>query len=500
MMLSTFRISKQITMLTVALFFSSAAFGQTITLSPTGGPPTTSTQVSGSGFSPSASIDIFFDTTDEALAIADGSGSFSNIAIPVLASALPGKHTISATPRGGGTGAQATFTVYTNWSQFGFTSRRTAFNPYENVLNPSNVGSLAVKWSFTLASLSSPMVANGVVYVFSNTSSSGRLRALDASTGAMRWSFPAYSYGSPAVANGVVYIADAGYIYALEASTGAKLWSYAIEVGQTDFGTPVVANGVIYVSIGGTPSNVSALDASTGALLWSSPSDGEAVAVANGVVYVTGGNVSAPYVSALNASTGAKLWTSNTVAEAYAIGAGVADGVVYVGYSNGLLYALNASTGALLWSYTTGGSVGSPAVANGVAYVTSYDHNLYALKASTGAKLWSYPVGVTNTLPAVANGVVYVTSRDHNVWALNAGTGAKLWSYTTGKALFTSPAVANGKVYATSEDNKIYAFGLPTATGADEEASAPPDLTTLQPNYSLLPAPPSAMPANNDDN
>ena len=46
--------------------------------------------------------------------------------------------------------------------------------------------------------------------------------------------------------------------------------------------------------------------------------------------------------------------------------------------------ALNASTGALLWRYATGGDVqSSPAVANGVVYVGSSDGNVYALNAGT---------------------------------------------------------------------------------------------------------------------
>jgi hypothetical protein len=60
--------SKQVLTLIFALLFGSAAFSQTITLSPTISPPTTSTQVSGSGFAPNAAIDIYFDTTDLALA------------------------------------------------------------------------------------------------------------------------------------------------------------------------------------------------------------------------------------------------------------------------------------------------------------------------------------------------------------------------------------------------------------------------------------------------
>ena len=48
---------------------------------------------------------------------------------------------------------------------------------------------------------------------------------------------------SPAVANGVVYVASSsGKVYALNAQTGAKLWSY--QTGGDVVSSPAVANGV----------------------------------------------------------------------------------------------------------------------------------------------------------------------------------------------------------------------------------------------------------------
>src|SRR5579863_6299281 len=58
-----------------------------ISLSVSSGPPTTSVQVSGRGFAPYAEVDVYFDTQDEALARADGLGSFSGIAIQTPATA-----------------------------------------------------------------------------------------------------------------------------------------------------------------------------------------------------------------------------------------------------------------------------------------------------------------------------------------------------------------------------------------------------------------------------
>ena len=133
------------------------------------------------------------------------------------------------------------------------------------------------------------------------------------------------------------------------------------------------------------------------------------------------------------------------------------------------------SNGQLKWSYTiTGYVTSSPAVANGVAYVGSTDGNVYALNATTGANLWSYTTGGNvESSPAVANGVVYVGSNDNNLYALNATTGAKVWNYTTGGSVYSSPAVANGVVYVGSQDHNLYALGTtPTTLTATASATS----------------------------
>jgi len=89
----------------------------------------------------------------------------------------------------------------------------------------SNMSNGQLTWSFTTGSvvLSSPAVANGVVYVGSEDNN---VYALNATTGANVWTFTTGSevYSSPAVANGVVYVgSDDNNTYALNATTGANV-------------------------------------------------------------------------------------------------------------------------------------------------------------------------------------------------------------------------------------------------------------------------------------
>jgi hypothetical protein len=111
---------------TFLLFSWTKCLGQpSVTVSPHSGPPTSTSVVSGKGFGAYKVVDIFFDTTDEALVVANGSGTFSGIAVSTPASAKPGTHWISAVQRAGKVGAQVSFLVSTNWSQFHFARDHT---------------------------------------------------------------------------------------------------------------------------------------------------------------------------------------------------------------------------------------------------------------------------------------------------------------------------------------------------------------------------------------
>ena len=121
-----------------------------VAITPTVGPPTTTVSVSGSGFDPYAAVDIYFDTTDLARVVTNGSGIFPQIAIQVPASALPGTHWITAVERYGKNikAAQTPFLVRTDWAQFHFSPDHKGVNPYENVLSPVTVGRMDLRWSY----------------------------------------------------------------------------------------------------------------------------------------------------------------------------------------------------------------------------------------------------------------------------------------------------------------------------------------------------------------
>ncbi len=463
---------------------SAAPAAAQITLERIAGPPTTSTHLRGRGFGATETIDVTFDGSNLRHAVTGPDGTFlTRITIP--ASALPGPHRIRAAGESSGRSARTSFTVRTDWPRFHFDNDSTGHNPYENVLDTSNVTGLQALWNEPISGQvidSSPAVANGTLYVGSYDLN-GDLYALDASTGAVRWTFPTGPgntfpsiHSSPAVSNGVVYVGAQDHnLYAIDAATGVERWHFT--TGSAIYSSPVVANGVVY--FGSFDHSIYAISAATGQKLWNHSLGSQVIsnpAVANGVVYETSSSGDELY--ALDATTGTTKWTYIGVDESPT----VVDGVVYVGntfeFPNDL-YAIDAATGTKLWGTTVGGTYGgvttAPAVADGVVYVGTGgdDNSIHAVAASDGALLWTFATGghVTSS-PAVANGVVYAGSFDDNLYALDASTGALLRSFATRYSISSSPAVADGVVYLGSEDDSVYALGLTAASSPPARANA----------------------------
>ncbi len=102
------------------------------------------------------------------------------------------------------------------------------------------------------ASGSSPALADGKAYI---SLIDGRVYALDALSGKVLWtsaSIGASAGSSPLVANGVLYVGSAGIdgvnagsVYALDITNGHALWSSPV-TGDTMTTAPIVANGMLF--------------------------------------------------------------------------------------------------------------------------------------------------------------------------------------------------------------------------------------------------------------
>jgi outer membrane protein assembly factor BamB len=291
-----------------------------------------------------------------------------------------------------------------------------------------------------------PVVANGIVYVPVFGFGAGLIQAYDASGNSDCAENPlgpanpkicqplwvgsasgnGATFSSPIVANGVLYIgSEDGTLSAFD-TTGTSncsndvpkicqpLWT-APTGGQIQSATPVDLHGTVYAT-SYEDRTLYAFDASGGA------------------AHCTG----SPKVCA-------PLWTAYIGSTSVSSPA-IAGNVVYVGSDDGSLYAFDARAGRAhcstdppincspLWTAPTGGHIrSSPSVANGVVYIGSDDGTLRAFDAtgSVGCgdipkqctALWTATTGnAVESSAAIANGWVYVGSGDSFLYAFHLPT------------------------------------------------------------------------------
>ena len=139
------------------------------------------------------------------------------------------------------------------------------------------------------AILSSPAVADGVVYVGSRDAN---LYAVDAAKGTLRWIVDyekddfTWAISSPAVHDHVVYMgtADGHFVHALRATDGQELWRF--KMPDRVWSSPVVAGPELYVT--NQSGDLYAVDLKSGKESWqfqTRSSVQSSPALSNGVVY-----------------------------------------------------------------------------------------------------------------------------------------------------------------------------------------------------------------------
>jgi eukaryotic-like serine/threonine-protein kinase len=185
---------------------------------------------------------------------------------------------------------------------------------------------------------SSAAVFGGMVYFGCRDS---HLYALNAGTGQQAWSFPTHGswvVGSPAVHDGRVYFAtsDSGLFYELRAHDGSVVFSLKFH-GWPMFSSPSIAGDMLY--IGSNAGMLRAIDLKKQHVAWAFRTD---ASKRNGATYIKADG-SPNYEAAFRSDFYDDIVIGND--KIMSVGSilsspVVADGVVYVGSTDGNLYAL----------------------------------------------------------------------------------------------------------------------------------------------------------------
>jgi outer membrane protein assembly factor BamB/phospholipase C len=433
--------------------------------------------ISGSGWYPKESVELYLDSVDVDSLVADGTGAFTVKAhVPVTAAI--GTHWLTAEGAVSGP-LQGAVSVSTAWSMFRGSAAGTGLGPTESATDLTNVDSLALRWTATTGGAVRSSPASGLFYTFVG-SDDGKLYVFPTNCGSpcsSRWTMATGGaiQAAPALVGSLAYVGSTdGKLYVFDPSrcatggscppawtgtTGGSITTSPVPAGRVFVGS---SNGYVYAF---PPTCGSSSCGAT----WSQFAGGRVMttpAAGFGEVVVGTRN---GFLTAMNVTNGNVLWqkwlATAVTGSPVLIQEPFGPPTVYAGTKGGKLYALNATTGALLWTGNVGAAVDSAlAVAYGGVYFGADDGLLYAFstikcKSQPCQPMWTAATGgpVTST-PAVADGLVYAGSSDGKLYVYNARSGARMWSFSIGSPIESSPAVATGSVFVGADNGKLYAF------------------------------------------
>jgi outer membrane protein assembly factor BamB len=462
-----------------------------LVLSPAIGPPTTQARARGLGFAAREVVVLFFDGVEVGSDVTGPTGKF-NTRFQVPASARPGDHVLQALGRSSGISARAVFLVRTDWSQGCFEAGRSCFNPYENVLDPGNVGGLRLVWRSPVETdgTSAPVYANGKIFVGTATG----LVALDPSTGAIIINYRSGPVSTTAaVIHGfdpqpdppgkVIFGTADGNLQAVS-TDGTPLWkvglgrvptSPLVIQGADDPNAQVVvgAGNVLYAFHGdGNRQWATVLeggDISTPPVLLALPASPSQVVVTAGAT-----------LYALDVATGAVVWSSTPSGSA--LGAPsvgnpniVGDPNILVGDQTGTLFSLNPRTGAVIAGFSGRGAitaspaVGDPNISAPFVFLGDRGGDIYAIDSTNEfpPPIWLAALGgPVDGPPVLANGVLYAATdpeeggNPHMV-ALDQADGRVLFDTNLPGDVPAGPIVTDGRVIVATRSGDVLAYQGP---------------------------------------
>lgn len=246
----------------------------------------------------------------------------------------------------------------------------------------------------------------------------------------------------------VVSGAADGVVRAWVARSGRELWSY--EMHEAVVAAPVVVGDAVLV--GSLDGHVARLDLESGAEAWSYDTQGAVRATPaemGGRVFATN---DLNRVMAVDGDTGKHLWHKQRPHQREFTITGHAGvlahgGVLYTGFSDGMVQALAPEDGATVWSRFLGERQDefvdvdtTPVLASGTLYAAAYRGGLHALEPATGDVRWRHPAEGCSE-PVVRAGRIYVTTAARELLVLAEADGALLARTTFQTGSLSRPVV-----------------------------------------------------------
>lgn len=281
---------------------------------------------------------------------------------------------------------------------------------------------------------------------------------------ALRWTraLGAAAWASPVVHAGAIYVGTVdGSFHAVRARDGKVIWTWAD--ATPIFGEALVTGDAVFLL--NDRAELVRLDRKSGKLLWRVAFDSArrppavipdddtfnhraaTPVLANGVLYVGSTDGSMRAVDPLH---GATKWRIDAGAKICAPAA-VAGDRVLVGTIAGSLLALRCADGAVVWRRKfAAGIVSAPVIHQGMAILGARDFLLHAVSLADGGEAWTqhFWASWVESTPRIVDGVLYVGSCDlREVRALDPASGKIRWATDVLGASWGAPMVAGATVY-----------------------------------------------------
>ncbi|HEX4876515.1 MAG TPA: PQQ-binding-like beta-propeller repeat protein, partial [Chitinophagaceae bacterium] len=155
-----------------------------------------------------------------------------------------------------------------------------------------------------------------------------------------------------------------------------------------------------------------------------------------------------------------RLWEYSSEANIISTPA-VADGKVYAGNQNGVMYCFSAGDGKVLWRFKTGGAIfSSPAVSEGNVVFGSGDGMIYCLNAGNGKFRWKKQMGAAVLgSPVISGDTVFIGTSDGSFIAINLPFSTTIWQFKGLQGpVVSTPLLYEDKVIFGAWDRHLYAL------------------------------------------
>ncbi|MEU1146627.1 PQQ-binding-like beta-propeller repeat protein [Streptomyces sp. NPDC005863] len=313
----------------------------------------------------------------------------------------------------------------------------------------------------------------------------GKVYGFDGRSGKKLWDAPG---GDDAPQLGftdgeLVLTSSRGRFRALEASSGEERWTspetkeVGSVIGVTPAGAPLLWGSASKVTPGAMLMGCAALDRKTGERLWAKdlvtlqpPEKGTKSKVLHGID-------ADMKVLALDPEAGRTLWSrptrlppTNSEIIGYSRSLSLLDGTLFCypstgfnGSTRGLLAAFDPGSGKTLWSVrtTARGNRGFARAGSTVCYLDK--KVLYGLDAATGAKRWTAGSGLADLDLLGAVRGLFFAAGTKGLYAFDAGTGEQVWHHRVsgGSGKWSGRAVG-GDLYA-AWSGRLFRVRVPQA-------------------------------------